>query len=256
MLFENITTNGWVVLEPNDTLNTNGFSLCAAGVYIEKGADLLMTNNSRIQTNILLNYGTINETTGLLVSGENLTNNGTVSLGSQNFLNFTSIYNKGIITHNNFIRNATNFRLSFAGSGGGAAGFISNAEEPGGYTLATGGAAGVDTKGYNGGTPLEKLPSYSFNFSLLDSASGGAVENVPNCCGYAPGGFGVFPLVILSFSFKNNGVIANNGGNGGGGLNSYYSGNTGGGGGGVVEVLFHSSTSECNFWQICLTDAF
>ena len=259
-LSSSICTTSWVII--NSSLITNNYNITAGkGLLINKGGSLIqgfvnqfghviaaVSNNGTVDIGNFLaspkiiNFGGLT-LYGNLGSGLEFLNYGNVTLGAVNFLNFTAVYNapEGIINHSNYLNNGGSlngynlciggsYYNSYAGSGGGGA---SSSGCNGGSTLAAGGLAGMNSNATSGSSPTQNLTNFTFNFSLLNSAGGGATNDAINPM---IGGSGVRPLIIITYTFTNEGTIVNEGQSLDYSLGGQYT--SGAGGGGIVQILF------------------
>ena len=219
-----VCTSGWIkVTTPTTLQNSN---LTAKGIIINntftlKGASLLNVSE-------FLNYGNTTLQSNV-PKGYSLVNEGFITLKRPIFLNFTIFINNGKIIDRNYIGNGGNssgysfgeggsFPDSYAGSGAASIGREDSADN-GGRTLVAGGEAYNLCQGGCGRLPSpfnvsgrnvsELLLNYTFNLSLLNSAGGADFNG--NGSSVVNGGSGVFPLVIISKEFTNNGLITDEG---------------------------------------------
>ncbi|MCL4376665.1 hypothetical protein M1558_04225 [Candidatus Parvarchaeota archaeon] len=267
-----ICTYQWVTVEGPVSLISKNIS--AKGLFINNTFNI--TGNSTLNISKIINKGnaTINAT---LFSGNILENYGTLTLEKPIFINFSYLLNTGLIIDKNYLNNGgypnayasyngngygcggRSYPFSYAGSGGGSLANYSACD--GGNTLVKGGTGQItsfqnhvefpiiNSSGYH---VYSTLSNYSFNLSLLSSAGGASYNGVNNSSFFMRGSSGVLPLIIISRSFNNTGIIYNQG------QSINYStiknaskflafGIVGASGGGVIQVISGSFINNGTF---------
>jgi len=248
----------------NYSITGNSIDFAASGVYdvIEKVTDHFGTSasgSSVITVNAFPIYVDLNPANANMViststtlssdivcgnltidSGVTLTTNGYNIYCQSNIINYGTIFT-GYDPTSVYLGAGLGYPNSYAGSGGGG-GFFG---EPGGNTLAPGGAAaqgaGTGSFGLSPDSPILSINLiriwYNANIINYLSGAGGGSGGGCGCSDDGPGGDSTYGVLIEANNI-NAGTINTNGGNGGDGT----SGNGGGGGGGAgVAILAYNA---------------